>query len=109
MEVKPIPAALLCDSVTLILPSEDGEEQTELCGVRVIPRQSAERRSDRGIHVSSFVTVYYDCENSSPAGVEPVCGQWLLFGEKRYEITKVEEFGLSRRHHLRITAECRLI
>ncbi len=109
MDIKPIPAELLCDSITLIKPSEGGEIRRELRSVRVVASQGSERRTDRARHICSVIGVYYDCVQSEPNDAEFSCGEWIEWQGKRYEITKVQELGLFCRHHFRITAECRLI
>ncbi len=109
MDVKPIPIKFLKDSVTLIEPVLGGRISTEVSRVRVTTEEVTQERSDRGVHTEHRLTMYYDCAQSEPSTARFACGMELEYDGRRYEITKVQEFGLFCSHHFRIEGVCRHI
>ncbi len=103
-DIRPIPAELLCDSMTLLIPGRDGELSIDIGNVRIICRQDTDRRTDRARAVEREITAYYDYQQSVPADMGFCCGQFILYDGCRYEITEVREYGVNSRHHCRIKA-----
>lgn len=99
--IKPIPAELLTDFVTLITPTKRGEASELITDVRVIRK---DKLSENPARDTSEITVYYDCVNSSPGGIEFKIGQSLVYLDERYEITQTELFQAITPHHFRIKA-----
>lgn len=101
---KPIPLGLLADNITLMTPTVDGYDSTEIYDVRVQKKSAVREYNSTAVRDISEITVYYDCENSSPHGVEFLAGMLIVHEEVRYEILEAEQFSAERLHHIRITA-----
>lgn len=104
MSVRPIPFSLLNDSLTLLVPTEDGYSEYELSSVRVVRRREISDRAAVNVRDISEITVYYDCVNSCPGDMEFSAGMLLEHDSIRYEIVRAEEFSAEGPHHVRITA-----
>lgn len=101
---RPIPMELLVDEVTLMAPTVDGYDSTEIYNVRVQKRSAVREYNSSALRDISEITMYYDCENSSPKGVEFLAGMLIVHDSVRYEILTAEQFSDEQLHHIRITA-----
>ncbi len=104
MTVKPIPLTLLSDTITLLQPTEAGYAETEISNVRVVCRSEVSDYDRLRARDKATLTIYYDCANSSPSGVEFAAGMTILHDGKRYELIIAEEFRAEQPHHIRIKA-----
>ena len=104
MTVKPIPAALLGDSITLFVPESWGWTAQEISNVRVVRSSEVTDHAALNAMDVSELTVYYDCANSYPADVRFSAGMLLEHDGTRYELIRTEEFAAETLHHIRITA-----
>ncbi len=101
---RPIPMELLADEITLMVPTVDGYDSTEIYNVRVQKKSAVREYNSTAVRDISEITVYYDCENSSPQGVEFLAGMLIQHDDMRYEILTAEQFSAEQLHHIRITA-----
>ncbi len=101
---RAIPLSLLNDEITLMVPVVDGYDSTEIYNVRVQKRSAVREYNASAVRDISEITVYYDCENSSPQGVEFLAGMLIVHENMRYEILSAEQFAAEKLHHIRITA-----
>ncbi len=104
MSVKPIPSSLLNDSITLLAPTASGYSETEVTEVRVVSTDEITDYVRLRARDIGELTVYYDCVNSSPAGVEFAAGMSILYNGKRYELISAQTFCAEQPHHIRIKA-----
>lgn len=101
---RPIPLSLLNDVITLMAPTTDGYDSTEIYDVRVQKTSAVREYNSSKLRDISEITVYYDCQNSSPRGVDFIAGMLIMYEGERYEILSAEQFASDRPHHVRITA-----
>ena len=101
---RAIPMELLADEITLMTPTVDGYDSTEIYNVRVQKKSAVREYNFSAVRDISEITVYYDCENSSPNGVEFLAGMLIVHAGVRYEILTAEQFSAEQLHHIRITA-----
>ena len=101
---RPIPMELLADEITLMVPTVDGYDNIEIYNVRVQKKSAVREYNSTAVRDISEITVYYDCENSSPHGVEFLAGMLIQHDDMRYEILTAEQFSAQQLHHIRITA-----
>ena len=104
MTARPIPAALLRDSFTLLVPDGGGYDRVAVTSVRVVRRSQIREYSAVVIRDESDLTVYYDCANSLPAGLEFEAGMKIEYGGRNYAIISVERFDAQTAHHYRLKA-----
>ena len=105
MTVRPIPSALLCDELTLLVPDGSGYDSTEVYAVRVLSKSQVSEYSSTIKRDNSEITVYYDCRESFPQDLEFTAGMLIEYDTKRYEIITAETFCTDSPHHIRITAK----
>ncbi len=101
---RAIPLSLLNDEITLMVPTVSGYDSTEIYNVRVQKTSAVREYSSSELRDISEITVYYDCENSSPQGVEFLAGMLIMHEDMRYEILSAEQFAADRIHHIRVRA-----
>ncbi len=101
---RPIPLQLLADEITLMTPTVDGYDSTEIYNVRVQKKSAVREYNSSAVRDISEITVYYDRENSSPQGAEFLAGMLIIHQNMRYEILSAERFAAEQLHHIRITA-----
>lgn len=101
---RPIPLELLADDITLMTPTVDGYDSTEIYNVRVQKKSAVREYNSAAVRDISEITVYYDCENSSPRGVDFLAGMLIMHDDVRYEILAAEQFAAEQLHHIRIIA-----
>lgn len=101
---RAIPIELLADEITLMAPTVDGYDSTEIYNVRVQKKSAVREYNSAAVRDISEITVYYDCENSSPHGVDFLAGMLIQHDDVRYEILAAEQFSAEQLHHIRITA-----
>ena len=106
--MKPIPKSLLIHSAELQEVVEDEwqnekvQSSTALMRVRIEPMSKLVTSSNNRT-VTLSATLFYDCRNSRPAGVEFRQGQRLVFGGREYIVETVEElFDKGKLHHLEV-------
>lgn len=101
---RAIPLKLLNDEITLLVPTVSGYDAVEIYNVRVQQTSAVREYSSTAVRDISQITVYYDCENSSPQGVEFAAGMLIEFVGRRYEIISAAQFAAESLHHVKITA-----
>lgn len=101
---RAIPMALLNDEITLLVPTVSGYDAVEIYNVRVQQTSAVREYNSTAVRDISQLTVYYDCENSLPHGVEFAAGMTLSFAGRRYEIISAAQFAAESLHHVKITA-----
>ncbi len=104
MTIRPIPSALLADTITLLTPSEGGYITQDISAVRVVRHSKVSEYSAVNIRDGSCITVYYDCTVSAPAGIAFEAGMLVMYDGVRYEIISAETFKALSLHHIRLTA-----
>lgn len=98
MNVKPIPDALLGDSLTLMLPTKTGLTETSVQNVRVERSEALKN----GVRSVASITVWADCKNSSHTDF-PV-GARVKFDGEMFEITEQKMYRAKEPHHCKFTA-----
>lgn len=101
---RAIPLSLLNDEITLMTPTVDGYDSIEVYNVRVQKKSAVREHNSSAVRDISEITVYYDCENSHPLGVEFLAGMLIMHEDMRYEILSAEQFAAEKLHHIRIIA-----
>ncbi len=101
---RAIPAKLLNDEITLLVPTVSGYDEVEIYNVRVQQTSAVREYSSTSVRDISQIVVYYDCENSAPQGVEFAAGMLISFAGRRYEIISAAQFAAESLHHVKITA-----
>ncbi len=104
MTARPIPLSLLNDEITLVTPTVSGFDRTEIYNVRVQHTSAVREYNSSAIREVTEITVYYDCENSSPQGVEFLAGMCMEYGGRAYEILSAECVYAELLHHVKIKA-----
>ncbi|MDE6731801.1 MAG: hypothetical protein K2J77_02860 [Oscillospiraceae bacterium] len=104
MNVKPIPKALLGESLVLILPTTTGTLETPISNVRVERTQSVSGLSTRTPKNSAEITVWADHKNSTWA--EFPVGAKVKYGGETFEIIeqKLYKDSSGAPHHVKFTA-----
>lgn len=105
MNIRPIPASLLKDSITLLVPYSGGYHSITVEKVRVCCRSRVSEYSAAIMRDTSEITVYYDCEQSYPSHTEFSAGMLIMYDGARYEVLSAETFSADVPHHIRITAK----
>ena len=104
--MKPIPRNLLIHAASLQTagtPDKWGKREPttkELKYIRIEPSSKlVQDKENKQIQLSS--TLFYDCRNSLPRGVEFIEeGQTVLFGSKKYEVKTIEPlYDGNKLHH----------
>ena len=105
MNIMPIPAELLTDSFTLLIPnSSGGYSRTPIYDVRVVRTNRISDYVSSRVRDSTELTIYFDCENSYPQDVRFSAGQSAEYRGERFELTEVKAFGAEDIHHYKMTA-----
>lgn len=106
--MKPIPKSLLIHSAELQEVVEDEwqnekvQSSTALMRVRIEPMSKLVTSSNNRT-VTLSATLFYDCRNSRPAGVEFKQGQRLVFNGREYTVETIEQLYDNRGlHHLEV-------
>ncbi len=105
MTVKPIPAELLTDSISLLIPHSSGYSKVSISLVKVLCRREVTDYVSLKERDISGITVYVDMENSihRNSAFEP--GYLIEYDSISYEIYRVEPFSVGEQlHHIRISA-----
>lgn len=102
MNVKPIPAELLTDSVTLRTPTASGYSDQTLYDVRIIRTSAVTDHLVTHTRERSEIVMYFDCVNSSPADTQFSAGQSLLYCGEIFEIIEAVLFAGEEPHHYRV-------
>lgn len=103
MNVKPIPMPLLCDSLTLIVPTKTGTVETPIANVRVECSESIEGGASNNPKSAAEITVWVDFHHSTPA--EYPLGAWVRYCGETFEITARKIYRADEPHHLKLTAK----
>lgn len=104
VSVRPIPAELLTDSVTLRTPTAAGYSEKQLSDVRVVrTSEVTDHLSGKARDITGIV-MYFDCVNSLPEGTEFTAGQSLRYCGEVYEIVEAVLFAGEQPHHYRVRA-----
>lgn len=98
MNARPIPNALLGDSLTLMLPTKTGVSETSVHNVRVERSEALKN----GTQSRAAITVWADCQNSSHTDF-PV-GARVKYGGETFEITEQKMYRAEGPHHCKFTA-----
>lgn len=105
MNVAPIPAELLTDSVTLLTPAASGYSEQLLSGVRIVRTSSVTDYTSGSSGDTTEIVMYFDCVNSTPADTEFSAGQSLKYCGEMFEIVQAVLFAGEQPHHYRIRAK----
>lgn len=103
--MKPIPKRLLIHAVTLGHLAKDrwGEEtitdEQELSFVRMEPSSKIVRDKNNA-EIQLAATLFYDCRNSQPRGVEFVEDEIVIFNGQKHKVQTVETlYDEKKLHH----------
>ncbi len=102
MNIRPIPAELLTDSVTLRTPAASGYSDQLLSDVRIIRTSEVTDHLVTHTRERSEIIMYFDCVNSFPADTQFAAGQSLLYCGEIYEIVEAVLFAGEEPHHYRV-------
>lgn len=104
MKINPIPDELLGDEFVLITPEKNGGiSRTDIYNVRV-ERTDAVADNISSARMSTELSIWFDCENSLPAGAEFPAGARAEYRGEIYELTEVRVLGADTPHHIKIKA-----
>lgn len=104
MNVKPIPDILLGDSLTLLVPNASGKwSETAVRNVRVERTGSVTDGFSKSARDDTELTVWYDCERSSPK-LGFAVGMKVRYRGETFEITEYKMYFADGPHHCKFTA-----
>lgn len=103
MNVKPIPKALLGESLVLVLPTTTGTLETPVSNVRVEITQSVSGYSSSDPKNAAEITVWVDHKNSTWA--EFPVGAKVKFVGETFEITERKLYSADTPHHMKFKAK----
>lgn len=104
MDIKPIPAALLGDSFTLLTPAASGTwNETVIGNVRIARTETIADCAAQKALDNTAVTVWFDCTNSSPKA-DFSAGMKARYHGEIYEITEQRVYSSDRPHHCKFKA-----
>ncbi|MBD5383960.1 MAG: hypothetical protein HDR72_03040 [Ruminococcaceae bacterium] len=104
MNVMPIPDILLGDSFTLLVPNVSGKwNETVIGNVRVERSGCISDYSSQKARDNTELTVWYDCEKSSPK-TDFAAGMKVRYHGETYEITEQRVYLADGPHHCKFKA-----
>lgn len=103
--IRPIPAELLRDSFTLIVPAGNDFEQTLVRNVRAVKKSAVSDYASTRMRDAGELTIYYDCANSLPRSMEFTAGMQLEYGGELFEVLEAKLFSSTAPHHWKLTAK----
>lgn len=102
MTINPIPDALLGDSFTLLVPTQNGFSRTEVYNVRVERKSAVSDITATRMRDVTELVVYYDCVSSFPEGIEFQAGQQAEYDGEVFEVLEAKLFSGESPHHWKL-------
>ncbi|MGN0651080.1 MAG: hypothetical protein ACI4KM_11635 [Oscillospiraceae bacterium] len=103
--ICPIPQELLNDAFTLIVPDENGFEQTYIQNVRAVKKSEISDYASTRTRDTSELVIYYDCTNSLPRRMDFCAGMQIEYCGELFEVLEAKQFCGVSAHHWKLTAK----